>query len=277
MARADRRRAQRAKPVAVRRSDVVVEDTMFFPRLRRHAKWMFLFLALAFGLGFVGFGVGAGGIGVGDIFRGTGGSSGIPSASDARERIAENPKDAQAFRDLATALQADGETDEAIQALESYASLRPKDVDALRQLAILYQSKVEEAARRYQIAQLRTAYLATGATVADAITLGGRGLDLDPISDAVSSVIATDSSAALGDVQASGSKLVDAYRSIADATPDDPNAQILLADAATSVGDIATAIAAYEKYLASPLVSADEKRQVRSLLKQLKSQSGTSG
>ena len=35
----------------------MIEDTMFFPRLRRHAKWMFLFLALAFGLGFVGFGV----------------------------------------------------------------------------------------------------------------------------------------------------------------------------------------------------------------------------
>ena len=46
MARADRRRAQRTRPApAPRRSDVVIEDTMFFPRLRRHAKWMFLFLA----------------------------------------------------------------------------------------------------------------------------------------------------------------------------------------------------------------------------------------
>src|SRR3990170_2822975 len=133
MARADRRRAQRAKPAAVtRRKDVVIEDTMFFPRLRRHAKWMFLFLAVAFGLGFVGFGVGAGGIGVGDVFRGTGGSSGVPSASDARKRIDENPKDAQAFRDLATALQTEEKTDEAIEALESYVSLRPKDVAALR-------------------------------------------------------------------------------------------------------------------------------------------------
>jgi hypothetical protein len=59
MARADRRRAQRTRPApAPRRSDVVIEDTMFFPRLRRHAKWMFLFLALVFALGFVGFGVG---------------------------------------------------------------------------------------------------------------------------------------------------------------------------------------------------------------------------
>ena len=33
-----------------------IEDTMFFPRLRRHAKWMFVLLALVFGLGFVIFG-----------------------------------------------------------------------------------------------------------------------------------------------------------------------------------------------------------------------------
>src|SRR6185503_15551244 len=114
MARADRRRAQRARPAAaVRRSDVVIEDTMFFPRLRRHAKWMFLFLALVFALGFVGFGVGAGGIGFGDVIRNAGGGGG-PSVSDAEKRVLDNPKDAQAFKDLSTAQQAAGNTDGAI-------------------------------------------------------------------------------------------------------------------------------------------------------------------
>ena len=137
MARADRRRAQRPRPAAVtRRPDVVIEDTMFFPRLRRHAKWMFLFLALAFGLGFVGFGVGAGGIGIGDVFRGAGGASGVPSISDSEQRVLENPKDAQAFRDLATAHQAEGNTDEAIEALESFVALRPRNTDVLRELAV---------------------------------------------------------------------------------------------------------------------------------------------
>ena len=44
---------------------------MFFPRLRRRAKWVFLFLALSFGLGFVVFGVGTGisGTSLGDIFQ----------------------------------------------------------------------------------------------------------------------------------------------------------------------------------------------------------------
>ncbi len=43
---------------------------MFFPKLRRQAKWMFVFLALAFGIGFVAFGIGGtGGSGISDLFQ----------------------------------------------------------------------------------------------------------------------------------------------------------------------------------------------------------------
>jgi hypothetical protein len=134
---------------------------MFFPRLRRHAKWMFLFLALVFALGFVGFGVGAGGVGFGDILKGAGGS-GAPSISKAEQKTLDNPKDAQAFKDLSTAYQADGQTDNAIEALTSYSQLRPKDTDALRQLAALYLQKASDAQQRAQIFQYRSAYLAPG-------------------------------------------------------------------------------------------------------------------
>src|SRR5574340_547799 len=145
MARADRRREQRTRSTAVtRRPDVVIEDTMFFPRLRRHAKWMFLLLALVFALGFVGFGVGAGGIGFGDILKGSGGSSGGPSISSSLKKINENPKNAQAFRDLSTAYQTKGETDNAVEALQSYVGLRPKDTEALGELAGLYLAQVAE-------------------------------------------------------------------------------------------------------------------------------------
>jgi hypothetical protein len=50
---------------------------MFFPKLRAQAKWMFVFLALVFGLGFVVFGVGSGvgGTGIGDLLQGGGGGS----------------------------------------------------------------------------------------------------------------------------------------------------------------------------------------------------------
>ena len=115
-----------------------IEDTMFFPRLRRHAKWMFVFLAVALGGGFVLFGVGAGGTGVGDILRGGGASSGVPSISSSEKKTEQDPKNVQAWTDLSTALQADGQTDKAIDAQKHVVALTPKDSDALRTLAGLY-------------------------------------------------------------------------------------------------------------------------------------------
>lgn len=243
---------------------------MFFPKLRRNAKWVFLFLAVAFGLGFVGFGVGAGGVGIGDVFRGAAGDSGIPSASEARKRVSENPKDASAFRDLGTALQADGDTDGAIDALENYVALKPKDADALRELAGLYLVQVGEAQEEYQIAAARTAFLATSGTYLQGIELGGEPLELDPISEAVSTVFATDSQSALYTAQEASTNAVESYRKIAALTPDDPTVQLELGEAARSAGDNSTAIEAYERYVA--LVPKDDPtaREVQRLLKELR-------
>ena len=57
MARAQAQRRKNSRSRA-QRSSSSVEDLMFFPKLRRKAKWVFLLLAIAFGLGFVAFGVG---------------------------------------------------------------------------------------------------------------------------------------------------------------------------------------------------------------------------
>jgi tetratricopeptide (TPR) repeat protein len=254
----------------------VIEDTMFFPRLRRHAKWMFLFLALAFGLGFVGFGVGAGGVGFGDILRGAGGASGVPSINDAQERVLDNPKDAQAFRDLATAHQAAGDTNEAIEALERFVALRPRNTDVLRELAGLYLAKATEAQERGQVAEFRAAYLAPGTAVAGAIQLGDRPLDPDPITQALSASLTEDSTAAYYEAQQASAKAVDAYRRIAAATPDDPSVQLELAQAATSAGDTATAITAYEAFLK---IAPDDPTapQVRAILQQLRQFGTTTG
>jgi tetratricopeptide (TPR) repeat protein len=248
---------------------------MFFPKLRRNAKWVFLFLAIVFGLGFVGFGVGAGGVGIGDVFRGAGGASGIPSVEDARDRVNENPKDAKAFRDLATALQAEAENSEAIDALESYVALRPKDSDALRELAALYLVQVTDAQQDYQLAELRTAYLGASGAVLQSVVLDGRPLDLDPISSAVSSVMSQESNAALAKAQEAASNSVEAYRKIAALTPGDPTVQLELGEAARGAGDYATAIAAYKKYL--DLIPANDPtaRDVRRLITALSA--GTPG
>ena len=229
---------------------------------------MFLFLALAFGLGFVGFGVGAGGIGIGDVFRGTAGANGVPSVSDAEQRVLDNPKDAQAFRDLATAHQAEGNTEEAIQALESFVALRPRNTDVLRELASLYLTKATAAQERGQIADFRAAYLAPG-TAIGAIRLGDKALDPDPISQAVSGLISQESSEAYGEAQQASAQAVDAYRRITVVLPNNPTVQLELAQAAQGAGDTATTIAAYEAFLK---VAPEDPTavEVRRLLKQLR-------
>ncbi len=247
---------------------------MFFPRLRRHAKWMFLFLALAFGLGFVGFGVGAGGIGIGDVFRDAAGGSGVPSISDSEERVLENPKDAQAFKNLATAHQAAGNTDEAIEALQSFIALRPKNTDALRELAALYLQQASAAQERAQIYQTRAAYLAPG-TIRDTIfQIGDSPLDPDPITSAVSSGYEREIQAAASEIQTASAQAVEMYRKITELQPNDPTVQLELAQAAQSANDIATTIAAYEAFL--KLAPNDPTAtEVRRILKQLKQFGGT--
>ena len=245
---------------------------MFFPRLRKQAKWVFLFLALAMGLGFVAFGVGAGGIGIGDVFR-TAGGSGVPSVSEAQRRVSENPRDLEALRDLVTAHQAARDTRGAVEALETMAEVRPRDADVLRELAALYLSQASEAQERAQLAQFRASYLAPATSVSGIIDLGGQPIDVDPISNAVSSQFEGEISTAYGEAQDAATKGVNAYKRVAQLSPNDPSVRLELAQAAQQVGDVATTIAAYEAFL--ELAPDDPTAvQVRRVLKQLRSGSG---
>jgi tetratricopeptide (TPR) repeat protein len=252
---------------------------MFFPRMRRHAKWMFVLLAVVFGFGFVLFGVGAGGVGVGELLRGDGGSSGdSPSVSDARDNAAEHPNDAEAQRELANALQLDGQTDEAISTLDRYVNLRPKDADALRELATLYLGQAQQAQVRAQNAQLESSSITGGGIFGPTLTLGSTGTlaDQDPITKAVqtrASQIVTD---ALTESQNATTAALDTYQRLAQADPQDPTAQLELAQTAQNAGQTDTAIAAYEKFLKlapdDPIAAG-----VRAQLKQLRQPAPATG
>jgi tetratricopeptide (TPR) repeat protein len=242
---------------------------MFFPRLRRHAKWVFVFLALVFGLGFVGFGVGAGGVGIGDILKGNGGGSGVPSISSSQKKIEKNPTDAQAYRDLATAYQAKGDSDNAIDALSEYTNLRPKDVTALRELAGLYLNKVTDAQQQAQIAQLRAQYLAPASAVLSTLTVGGKPFRVDPVSQAISNEVSQGTQQALSDAQTAAQNAVGAFKKIAAAQPRNATVQFELADTARQLGDTATAIAAYKKFLKLSPNDPSTRRSVEKILKQL--------
>jgi tetratricopeptide (TPR) repeat protein len=247
---------------------------MFFPRMRRHAKWMFVLLALVFGLGFVLFGVGAGGIGVGELFRDGGGGGDSASVSDARERVQQNPDDPEAQRELANALQLEGETAESIAALERYTQLRPSDSDALRELAGLYLSQANEQQLRAQRAQIQAASVTGDLFVQPLQDAKDQPIGSDPIAQAVenrANSIVTD---ALTQAQQSTAAALDAYQRLAAGAPDDPSIQLELAQTAQNAGDTQTAIAAYERFLKlapdDPLVAG-----VREQLKQLRQPAAT--
>lgn len=246
---------------------------MFFPRLRKQAKWVFLFLALAMGLGFVAFGVGAGGIGIGDVFRNSAGGDGVPSVSEAERRVSESPRDVEALRDLVTANQAAGDTRGAIEALERMAEIRPRDADLLRELAGVYLAQASEAQERAQILQFRNAYLAPASGVSGIFEIGGRPLDVDSITNAVTSDLETDISVAFGEAQQAAANGVATFKRVTALDPANPSVQLELAQAAQQAGDSATMIAAYERFL--ELAPQDPTApEVRRILKQLRSGAG---
>ena len=124
---------------------------MFFPKLRRRAKWVFLFLAIVFATSFVFFGVGAGGSGIGDYLsdfihnqpaRATHRRSTTPATPWPRTRTTP-----EAQLDLAKAAQAEGQLDEAVAAYEQYRTMKPTDSDAMRSLVALYGRQIADAQR----------------------------------------------------------------------------------------------------------------------------------
>jgi anti-sigma B factor antagonist len=191
------------------------EDTLFFNRLRKRAKWVFIFLAVVFGLGFVLFGVGSsvgGGGGLSDIFNGIrGGGSGQTSVEKAQKATQKDPKDAKAWHDLATAYETKGDNAAAISAWTTYTTLRPKDADGLQSLASAYE---QQFSNQTQVAAAAQA----DAQNAQATNFGppatsplGRALGSiqDPIGQAVSATANQQFNDALSARQATAQQLVD--------------------------------------------------------------------
>jgi Flp pilus assembly protein TadD len=276
MARADRRRDARARPAAQGRqyeSAYVGTEGLFFQRLRTHAKWAFVFLALVFTVGFVAFGVGSdvqGGLA--DLLTGNSSTGGGASVDDARERAQEHPKDAEAWRDLSTALQQDGQTNEAIAPLQKYVDLQPKDEDALRELAGLQLVRANTFRDGAVIAQAAALELAPQTDILPPETTPlGQALGDQPVSDAVSLRANEAFTKAYTRMQGGYNAAKATYVRLARLAPDDASIQFQLADTAQTAGDNTTAIAAYKRFvkLAPDDPSApDVRRQIKALEEQ---------
>ena len=229
-----------------------------------------MFLALAFAVGFVVFGVGtSGGGGIGDILQGAGPSSSGPSVEAAQKKVDANPRDPAALRELSTALQNDGRSDDAVPILERYSRVRPKDVDALSELATLYQARAARLRGEAQAAQLRVQLAApeTNLLPADTTPLGKAIGDL-PVSDAVAGAAQAEFNEKLSSMQAAYRQAQQVYERVVVLDSEDAAAQRELGYAAIYAGDNATAATAFKQFL--KLAPDDpEAPLIRQQLKQL--------
>ena len=155
----------------------------------------------------------------------------------------------EAWRDLSTALQTEGETEEALGALQIAVSLDKKDADLFRELAGLYLAQASVKSQEVQRAQIAAAYGAPGQNFPGQLSFKGQhGLRRPDRQGDQCRSSRDDHRGAIGSpVAAAGA--VEAYKSIVKLRPDDPNVQSELALAAQQTGDLATAIAAYKRFL----------------------------
>jgi Flp pilus assembly protein TadD len=252
-----------------RRNLSAAEETLFFSRIRTHAKWMFVLLAVVFAGGFVFFGVGSGNSGLSDVFNNLfqGGSSGT-SISDAQEKVDKNPQDAKAWRELATAFQDKSRTADAINAWSTYTSLKPKDPSGLAALGALQRSQAETLQQDAALAQYEQQQAFAGTTFAPPSTTPfGKALGQDPIEQAVQSQVSSGASEKSTAAATAFQSAVATYNRLATLRPKDAGVQLDLAQTAESASDSKTAIAAYER--AAKLLP-EQAAQIRARIKQLR-------
>jgi tetratricopeptide (TPR) repeat protein len=242
-ASAPRKQAPQRKPQGY-------EATMFFPRLRAQAKWVFVFLAAVFALGFVFFGVGSGSTGLGDILRGNFNIFGSNSSSNtssaakkALKRTEKSPQSAAAWLALANAYQSDGSAGKANAALEHYLKLKPNDGDALQRVAAYYENKatVKDTEARTLQAQAPLDY-------ANVVGVSGSSQIAQMLGqDQVTQQISQKANTAFAAAQSAIRKDESLYKRIARLQPEDVNTQYHLAQLADYLADTKVALAAYRK------------------------------
>jgi Tfp pilus assembly protein PilF len=247
-----RRQRPKEPPKKRKRAAPAYEQTMFFPRLRRQAKWVFVFLALVFAVGFVAFGVGSGSSGISDILRGNffggGGTSTSSLVKQKQKAIARNPKDISAYLDLAGLYQQDQDETKALATLSKAEQVAPKNFDVLNRIAGIYSGQAELERQAAQNAQI----VYFGSTVSppglDPSSTLGQAISSDPYSD----VLKTRANEAYSKMVSAFTKTETAYKKLVTAaagTSQEANAQLQLAGAAQISGDTTTAVDAYTRFL----------------------------
>jgi tetratricopeptide (TPR) repeat protein len=250
-AQTQRKRAQEA-PKRKQKAAPSWEEQLFFSRLRRHAKVMYVLLAIVFAAGFVVLGVGSGSTGIGDILQGKlfggGGSSTSSQISDKQKAIQRHPKDVALYLDLAGLYQADQKESQALATLKKAERVAPKNIDVLNRIALIYSGRAGRARSSAENAQIAYLSNTTAPPGLDTSSQLGQALTSDPYSDA----LRNKASQAYSKMVTTYGKAENAYRQVVKAaagTSEEPSAQLQLGSAAQTAGDVQTAVKAYERFL----------------------------
>ena len=152
----------------------------------------------------------------------------------------------------ATKLQQDGKLGEAAAALTTYTTLKPKNEDALRQLAAIYLRRASDWQTIYTLQQQRTQAVTPSPTLSPK---SGTPLSQaissipSPLTSAVTSATNSVTGTAYQQFVTALSQREDTWKKIAKLSPKDASTQLSLAQAAQDAADTKTAIAGYKAYL----------------------------
>jgi tetratricopeptide (TPR) repeat protein len=222
---------------------------MFFPKLRRQAKWVFVFLALSFSVGFVVFGVGGnGGGGLGDLLQGSSSSTSGPSVSDAQKKIDKG--NLVAYKELADAYRQDGNLDQAITAGEQYLKVRPKDYEYMRTVAGDYEGRANQQRDQATAIQDQVTSSTGGATFAPpGNSRLGRALAPGKIDQELTTAANQKLTQLYSGLQGSFARSTQLYQRVTANSPNDVLLQLLLANAAYQSRNNPVALKAYRRVI----------------------------
>ena len=241
---------------------------LFFMKLRKRAKFVYVILAVLFAITFAFLGVGSGSGGLDQLFQGLNifHRSGNPVAK-AQKHIKDHPKDPQGFRELATAYESKGDNGNAISALQQYTSMKPKDVKSLSELAGLQMNQATDYVQQYQAAYQNRQLLTPSQSF---LPTGKLGTALG--TNQVEQVEGQRADATVQDLQQrtqlAYNGAVSSYEAVTKLTPNDSNAWFSLAQAAQQAGNYTSAVTAYKRYLKLNPESTS-RSQIEALIKQL--------
>lgn len=234
-------------------------------------------MVVVFVVGFAFLGVGSGGLDlqslVQDVFGAKGG--GGTSISKALAQVHKHPRDPAGYKTLATAYQDKGQIANAVDALNQYVALRPKDATELQQLAQLEKTQADNALSDYQLAYFAQQSSGGGAAFGPSPSSKlGQALT-NPISSAVDTQTSARLQQAQTAYQTASTQALTTYKKLAKLQRNQ-SAYFQLAQAAEHFGDAKTAISAYRRVLALS-TDATTEAQIRAKIKSLRATLAKSG